>query len=122
MKSTAWFWLPRVGAPFSAVNSRYSCDVGERLGAELRIFDWQRLRHFLASAFDELQPRDARLELDPAYVDTAIRRWQALTSERARHAGSGQNCQNFRCAVRRWRISAGFPDLLFRQAAISPAR
>ena len=30
------------------------------------------------------------LELDPAYVDTAIRRWQALTGERARHAGSGR--------------------------------
>ncbi|TLY72881.1 MAG: site-specific DNA-methyltransferase [Gammaproteobacteria bacterium] len=30
------------------------------------------------------------LELEPAYVDTAIRRWQALTGERARHAGSGR--------------------------------
>ena len=30
------------------------------------------------------------LELDPAYVDTTIRRWQALTGERARHAGSGR--------------------------------
>jgi hypothetical protein len=30
------------------------------------------------------------LKLDPAYVDTAIRRWQALTGERARHAGSGR--------------------------------
>jgi DNA modification methylase len=30
------------------------------------------------------------LELDPAYVDTAIRRWQALTGEQARHAGSGR--------------------------------
>ena len=30
------------------------------------------------------------LELDPAYVDTAIRRWQTLTGERARHAGSGR--------------------------------
>jgi DNA modification methylase len=30
------------------------------------------------------------LELDSAYVDTAIRRWQALTGERARHAGSGR--------------------------------
>jgi DNA modification methylase len=28
------------------------------------------------------------LELDPVYVDTAIRRWQALTGERAVHAGS----------------------------------
>jgi DNA modification methylase len=30
------------------------------------------------------------LELDPAYVDTAIRRWQALTGECARHAESGR--------------------------------
>jgi ParB-like chromosome segregation protein Spo0J len=30
------------------------------------------------------------LEHLPAYVDTAIRRWQALTGERARHAGSGR--------------------------------
>ena len=28
------------------------------------------------------------LELDPAYVDTAIRRWQALTGGKARHAAS----------------------------------
>ncbi len=31
------------------------------------------------------------LELDPAYVDTAIRRWQALTGETARHAMSGRS-------------------------------
>jgi DNA modification methylase len=29
------------------------------------------------------------LEIDPAYVDTAIRRWQALTGEAARHAETG---------------------------------
>jgi hypothetical protein len=29
------------------------------------------------------------LELDPVYVDTIIRRWQALTGSRARHAASG---------------------------------
>jgi len=29
------------------------------------------------------------LELDPVYVDTAIRRWQVLTSKKARHAASG---------------------------------
>ncbi len=29
------------------------------------------------------------LELDPAYVDTAIRRWQVLTGEKARQAASG---------------------------------
>jgi DNA modification methylase len=30
------------------------------------------------------------LELDPAYVDTAIRRWQALTGGTAHHAASGR--------------------------------
>jgi DNA modification methylase len=31
------------------------------------------------------------LELDPGYVDTIIRRWQALTGEGARHAMSGRS-------------------------------
>jgi DNA modification methylase len=31
------------------------------------------------------------LELDPAYVDTTIRRWQALTGGSARHAASGRS-------------------------------
>jgi DNA modification methylase len=31
------------------------------------------------------------LELDAGYVDTAIRRWQTLTGEKARHATSGRN-------------------------------
>ena len=31
------------------------------------------------------------LELDPAYVDTIIRRWQAQTGECARHASSGRS-------------------------------
>jgi DNA modification methylase len=31
------------------------------------------------------------LELDPLYVDTAIRRWQAYTGEPARHAESGRS-------------------------------
>jgi DNA modification methylase len=31
------------------------------------------------------------LELDPAYVDTAIRRWQTLTGGSACHAGSGRS-------------------------------
>ena len=30
------------------------------------------------------------LELDPAYVDTIVRRWQALTGGAARHAASGR--------------------------------
>ena len=30
------------------------------------------------------------LELDPLYVDTVVRRWQALTGESARHAASGR--------------------------------
>jgi DNA modification methylase len=31
------------------------------------------------------------LELDPAYVDTIVRRWQALTGGSARNAASGRN-------------------------------
>jgi hypothetical protein len=30
------------------------------------------------------------LEFDPAYVDTAIRRWQRLTGASALHAASGR--------------------------------
>ena len=30
------------------------------------------------------------MELDPIYVDTAIRRWEAYTGKQATHAGSGQ--------------------------------
>jgi DNA modification methylase len=31
------------------------------------------------------------LEFDPAYVDTAVRRWQALTGRNALHAVSGRS-------------------------------
>lgn len=31
------------------------------------------------------------MELDPLYVDVAIRRWQQLTGERAIHAASGKS-------------------------------
>jgi DNA modification methylase len=31
------------------------------------------------------------LELDPGYVDTTVRRWQALTGGSARHAASGRS-------------------------------
>ena len=30
------------------------------------------------------------IEIDPAYVDTAIRRWQTFTRQRARHALTGK--------------------------------
>ena len=35
--------------------------------------------------------RCCALELDPIYVDTAVRRWQSLTGESARHAASGRS-------------------------------
>ena len=35
------------------------------------------------------------LELDPLYVDTIIRRWQALTGDMARHAESGRSFDDF---------------------------
>src|SRR5215472_9683337 len=31
------------------------------------------------------------LELDPGYVDTAIRRWQAFTGDKARHVATGRD-------------------------------
>jgi hypothetical protein len=39
---------------------------------------------------DELL-RDPSLKLDPAYVDTVVRRWQALTGGSARHAVNGRS-------------------------------
>jgi DNA modification methylase len=37
------------------------------------------------------------LELDPVYVDTVIRRWQALTGGSARHAASGRSFDDLAC-------------------------
>jgi DNA modification methylase len=42
-------------------------------------------------AAERVGRRCCGLELDPAYVDTAIRRWQALTGGTARHAASGRS-------------------------------
>jgi DNA methylase len=41
-------------------------------------------------AAERVGRRCRALELDPLYVDTAVRRWQALTGETARHAQSGR--------------------------------
>ena len=37
------------------------------------------------------------LELDPAYVDTIVRRWQALTGGSARHSASGRSFDDLAC-------------------------
>jgi DNA modification methylase len=37
------------------------------------------------------------LELDPVYVDTIVRRWQALTGGSARHAASGRSFDDLAC-------------------------
>jgi DNA modification methylase len=37
------------------------------------------------------------LELDPAYVDTIVRRWQTLTGGSARHAASGRSFDDLSC-------------------------
>jgi len=37
------------------------------------------------------------LELDPVYVDTVIRRWQAQTGGSARHAASGRSFDDLAC-------------------------
>ena len=42
-------------------------------------------------AAERVGRRCCGLELDPCYVDTAIRRWQALTGGHARHAASGRS-------------------------------
>jgi DNA modification methylase len=34
------------------------------------------------------------LELDPGYVDIAIRRWQTLTSDKARHVATGRSFED----------------------------
>jgi DNA modification methylase len=41
-------------------------------------------------AADRTGRRCYGLELDPTYVDTIVRRWQAYTGERARHAVTGR--------------------------------
>jgi DNA modification methylase len=40
------------------------------------------------------------VELDPLYVDTAIRRWQALTGDTARHATSGHSFDELEATAR----------------------
>jgi DNA modification methylase len=37
------------------------------------------------------------LELDPGYVDTTIRRWQAQTGQSAHHAATGRSFDDFAC-------------------------
>jgi DNA modification methylase len=37
------------------------------------------------------------VELDPAYVDTIVRRWQALTGGSARHAANGRSFDDLAC-------------------------
>src|SRR6202035_1176066 len=40
-------------------------------------------------AAERTRRRCRALELDPGYIDTAIRRWQTLTGDQARHAATG---------------------------------
>ena len=47
--------------------------------------------HIEVIAAERTGRRGRALELDPGYVDTAIRRWQALTGGKARHAESGRS-------------------------------
>ena len=56
---------------------------------------WVDLARFLGSgttmiAAERTGRRCYGAELDPLYVDTAIRRWQVLTGEKAQHAASGR--------------------------------
>jgi hypothetical protein len=39
--------------------------------------------------------RSCGIEIDPIYVDTIIRRWQAFTGDDARHLATGQSFTEF---------------------------
>jgi DNA modification methylase len=41
------------------------------------------------------------LELDPLYLDTIVRRWQAFTGERANHAFTGRSFNELETEVER---------------------
>jgi len=40
------------------------------------------------------------LEIDPHYLDTTVRRWEAYTGEQARHASSGRSFHEIEAEVR----------------------
>jgi len=42
-------------------------------------------------AAEKTKRRGALIELDPRYVDTIVRRWQAFTRERACHGLTGRS-------------------------------
>jgi DNA modification methylase len=42
-------------------------------------------------AAERIGRRCFRLEIDPLYVDTIVRRWQSMTGECAKHSGSGRS-------------------------------
>ena len=57
-------------------------------------YAWPRVKGIFIDGLDDLEGAKTALkralEIDPAYVDTAIRRWQAGTGGSARLAGSDQ--------------------------------
>ena len=76
----------------SSIRIRWSSDLDPGEGIEWRfvVETAFRLRDLLAAAGLDCWPKTCGLELDLAYADTIIRRWQALTGETAHHAESGQ--------------------------------
>jgi DNA modification methylase len=48
-------------------------------------------------AAERIGRRCCGMELDPIYVDTTVRRWQALTGSSARHAVSGRRFDDLAC-------------------------
>jgi hypothetical protein len=50
-----------------------------------------RLRRDPANPRRRNEKQIRQIQLDPASVDTIVRRWQALTSGSARHATNGRN-------------------------------
>ena len=85
--------------PFTAYYLRYQCHCYKPLVADA-IMDASARGEIILDAFlgsgtsviaaERTGRRCYGVELDPVYVDTIIRRWQAYTGERARHAIDGR--------------------------------
>ena len=82
---------PNDGAQSRNFSARYISCPPERNRAEAPASSCLRLAGMTVIAAERTGRRCYGIELDPGYVDTIIRRWQALTGGSARHAASGRN-------------------------------
>jgi DNA modification methylase len=58
-------------------------------------------------AAERVGRRCCGMELDPLYVDTIIRRWQALTGDTARHAETGETFESAAAAAKHDAVQVG---------------